>query len=121
MHAELSGCPTVGPAPVGGPRPELQPAGMGHERRTAVESRSSGTRGAESDRSRKVMLVQVWDIATRKRAGCLTRSRTTVAGDDLFADYDLSFSRDGKRLGITADAWVARPSRVRSRAASRGR
>jgi serine/threonine protein kinase/WD40 repeat protein len=52
-----------------------------------------------------VMLVQVWDAATRKLLMNheIPDENRSVAN---LAECELSFSRDGKRLGITANAWV---------------
>src|SRR5262249_7906767 len=48
------------------------------------------------------MVVTVWDAATRKEL--LNHSIPDDSSrDDLLAQCDLSFSRDGKRLGITAN------------------
>jgi WD40 repeat protein len=52
-----------------------------------------------------IMLVQVWDTATRKLLLSHSIPDDNRPGPVL-AECDLSFSRDGKRLGITANAWV---------------
>src|SRR5262249_11354354 len=113
MHAELSA------AQLSGPPPSEGRGGFNYSPRRII--RKGGSRGAGPPHTRsefepapKGLLGLVWDAATGKLLMKHSIPDDHLR-DDILADCNLSFSRDGKRLGITANAWVARPSRVRYR------